>query len=146
MKKCFAVAISILIILMSCSEHKKVEKVLTWEDSVDMALKGYVYLNYPDSSDFLIRNRKVAYRNDTLCIVFVDAITTLEDNTLGPVEMEFSMWKKKDGWKYTTMPYYGKNGIYPIATKYDNEKANRMLSISYSWASPKDIKFLSSFN
>lgn len=50
MKKCFAVAISILIILMSCSEHKKVEKVLTWEDSVDMALKGYVYLNYPDSS------------------------------------------------------------------------------------------------
>lgn len=84
MKKCFAVAISILIILMSCSEHKKVEKVLTWEDSVDMALKGYVYLNYPDSSDFLIRNRKIAYRNDTLCIVFVDAITTLEDNTLGP--------------------------------------------------------------
>lgn len=95
MKKCFAVAISVLIILMSCSEHKKVEKVLTWEDSVDMALKGYVYLNYPDSSDFLIRNRKVAYRNDTLCIVFVDAITTLEDNTLGPVEMEFSMWKRK---------------------------------------------------
>lgn len=98
MKKCLTVAISILIILVSCSEHKKVEKVLTWEDSVDMALKGYVYLNYPDSSDFLIRNRKVAYRNDTLCIVFVDAITTLEDNTLGPVEMEFSMWKKKDGW------------------------------------------------
>ena len=78
MKKCFAVAISILIILMSCSEHKKVEKVLTWEDSVDMALKGYVYLNYPDSSDFLIRNRKVAYRNDSLCIVFVDAITNGE--------------------------------------------------------------------
>ena len=39
----------------------------------------------------------------------------------------------------------GKNGFYPIATKYDNEKANRMLSISYSWASPKDIKFLRSF-
>lgn len=43
MKKCFAVAISILIILISCSEHKKVEKVLTWEDSVDMALKGYIF-------------------------------------------------------------------------------------------------------
>lgn len=43
------------------------------------------------------------------------------------------------------MPYYGKHGIYPIATKYDNEKANQMLSISYSWASPKDIKFLRSF-
>lgn len=50
-----------------------------------------------------------------------------------------------DGWKYTIMPYYGKHGIYPIATKYDNEKANQMLSISYSWASPKDIKFLRSF-
>ena len=70
MKKCFDVAISILIILMSCSEHKKVEKVLTWEDSVDMALKGYVYLNYPDSSDFFDKESKgcIQKRHFMYCI------------------------------------------------------------------------------
>ena len=70
MKKCFAVAISILIILMSCSEHKKVEKVLTWEDSVDMALKGYVYTNYPNvslCSITQIRNlQKLYHQRNTL--------------------------------------------------------------------------------
>lgn len=135
-----------LSIIASCSmTSKRSAKVATWEDSVNMALNGYVYMNYPDSTDFLIRNRKIAYKCDTMCIVFVDAITTLEDNSIGPVEMEYTMWKKKDGWKYTTMPYYGKHGNYPIVTKYAPDRANKMLGYAYEWNNPKDIKFLSSF-
>lgn len=107
-----------------------------------MALKWYSYMNYEDSTDFLVRDRKIAYKNDTLCIVFVDVITILEDNNKGAAELEFTMWKKPDGWKYTTMPYYGEHGNYPIVKKYPADRANRMLSCAYRWNSPKDIKFL----
>lgn len=107
-----------------------------------MALKWYSYMNYADSTDFLVRNRKIAYKNDTLCIVFVDVITILEGNSKGSAELEFTMWKKPDGWKYTTMPYYGEHGNYPIVKKYPADRANRMLDIAYRWNIPKDIKFL----
>lgn len=135
----------ILLVLLSCSgssrQTKDVRK-LTFEDSVDMALKWYSYINYADSSDFLVRDRKIAFKNDTLCIVFVDVITILEDNSKGAAELEYTMWKKPDGWKLTTMPYYGEHGNYPIVKKYPSDRANRMLDIAHRLNSPKDIKFI----